>query len=407
MNNFWTLVGFEYKKIFYKKSVIMALALGLAIVIFSCFTMVMGKSSQGNYYTEDMSAYDAMLMDKGYEKALEGRPLDGELILEASKAYQKIDKNVTRYTQSESYQKYARPYSSIYTLIDAAYAKAGHAFGVDDFQNISEEMANNYYTIRENQYRTNLTNNPLFSASDVEKIMEMDKGVQKPFIMEYKDGYQRFFALSTSTMVILLFVISFCISPIFSDEYSKRTDSLILTSKNGKNTFLYAKIFTSISATFVLALVFILSTYFICMAIYGFEGTHAQIQLLIPAITYNFTILDMAIILLVTSLFGAFLHTAICMFTSSFSNNSIIPMAITSVLVLVGMFNGINNVFFIKLRYFLPSAMGSFWDISMQLVFNILGIQMMLYQIICIVGFILGVILLRVAFQNFKKHQVS
>ena len=43
MNNFWTLVGFEYKKIFYKKSVIMALALGLAIVIFSCFTMVMGN----------------------------------------------------------------------------------------------------------------------------------------------------------------------------------------------------------------------------------------------------------------------------------------------------------------------------------------------------------------------------
>lgn len=262
MNNFWTLVGFEYKKIIRKKSAVITIVFAFAFTIFTCFTMVLSGNSQGNYYTEGMSSYEIMLMDKRLEKELEGRPLDGELILEASRAYQKIEKNVTKYTQTEGYHKYARKYSSIYTMIDAAFAQPGKAFNVDDFQNISKEDANNYYSFRENQYRTNLTNNPLWSASDVEKVMAMDKNVQKPFIMAYKDGYQRFFALSTSTIAILLFVISFCISPIFSDEYAKRTDSLILTSKNGKSTLVYAKIFTSVSFSFVLTLVFLLCTYF-------------------------------------------------------------------------------------------------------------------------------------------------
>lgn len=407
MNNFWTLVGFEYKKMFYKKSVIVILIFALALVIFSCFTMVMGDGNQGDRSAQNRSAYDVMLMDKGYEKALEGRPLDGALILEASKAYQKIDKNITKYTESEGYQKYARPYASIYTLIDSAYAQAGNAFNLEDFQTLSKEDANNYYTIRENQYRINLANNSLFSPSDVEKVMEMDKEVQKPFIMEYKDGYQRFFSLTLTTMVILLFVISFCISPIFSDEYSKKTDSLILTSKNGKKAFLYAKLFASISVAFVFALLFIFSTYFTCMAIYGFDGTNAQIQLLIPAITYPFTMLDGTIMMVVVSLFGVFLHTAICMFTSSFSKNSIVPMAITSAFILAGMFNSSFSIFLTKLRFFFPSAMGSFWDITTQLVFHVFGIQIMLYQMVCIVAFILGVLFLLLAFHNFKKHQVA
>lgn len=406
MNNFWTLVGFEYKKILHKKTVLIAFTLAMILILFSCFSMVLGGNTQGNYYSESMSAYDAMLLDKSYEKQLEGRELDGELIVEASKAYQKINTIAGRYTDTEEYQKYARPYSSVYTLIDAAYAHAGSAFNVEDFQNITEEDAYNYYAIRENQYRTNLTNNPLFSASDIEVIMAMDKEVQKPFIMSYKDGYQRFFSLSITIMAALLFVLSFAISPIFSDEYSKRTDSLILASKNGKKSLIMAKVFTSLSLTFIATLVFLLSAYFICMAIYGFEGTNAQIQLLMPAITYNFTLLDCTLLLIITSLFGAFLHTALCMFISSLSRNAITPMALTSLLIMAGMINIQFNPIITKLRYLLPCAMGSFFDIMTQFVFNILGMPIMLYQMACITAFILGILFILLAFQSFRKHQI-
>ncbi len=411
MNNFWSLVRFELKKIVVKKSILVAMGLGLAIVIFSSTAMIIDSNTQSDYGVDGLNNYDSMLLDKGYAKELEGRPLDGQLILEASDAYKKVnlelESGVTKYTDTKEYQTYARKYSSVFNLVDSAYAHNGSAFNVEDFQNITPEMANNYYTYRENQYKTNLANNNLFSESDIEKIMSLDDDVQKPFTMYYTDGYKRFFALSITTMMIALLVLSFCMSPVFCNEYASGTDSLILTSKNGKNTLIYAKIFSSLVITFCLILVFNLVVYFCSMSIYGFDGAKAQIQLIIPVITYNFTMGQVVILIIITSLLGAFLHTSLCLFISSLTSNAIVPMTITTVLVISGMFTGINNIFLAKLRYFLPIAMGNFWDVMTQLVFDVFGTQIMLYHAISIVAFCIGTLLLVGSYHNFKTHQVA
>ncbi len=409
MNNFWILVNFELKKILGKKSVIIAIGIGLAIVIFSSFAMVINSNTMGDYSGDRLSPYDSMLLDKSYAKELEGRALDGELILEASDAYKKIDLNssATKYTDTEEYQTYARRYSSVYTLVDSAYAKNGNAFDVEDFQNITPEMANDYYIYRENQYYTNLINNPLFSESDIEKIMSLDEEVQKPFTMYYTDGYKRFFALSITTMMITLLVLGFCMSPIFSNEYSSGADSLILSSKNGKNTLIYAKIFSSLVMSFSLMLIFNLIVFFCTLSVYGFDGANAQIQLIIPVITYNFSMLQVVILVIITSILGAFLHTSLCLFISSLSNSTIVPMTITTILIFLGMFTGTSNVLFAKLRFFLPISMGNFWDVTTQLVFNVFGLQIMLYQAISIVAVFVSTLLIVGAFFNFKSKRKS
>lgn len=406
MNNFWNLVRFEYKKLLFKKSVIISTVLAFIVVIFSCFTMVMGSNSQGNYYSEKMSAYEMMQMDKAYEKKLAGKALDGTLILEASKAYQKIDKNVVTYSNTQGYQKYARPYSSIYTLIAPVYSNGGNRFNVDDFQNLSEEDANHYYTIRETQLRKSLMNNPLWSETAINQVLEMDTAVQKPFILEYKDGYQRFFALSVTTIMVILFLISFILSSIFCGEYNKGTDNLILSSKNGKRSFLYAKIFAAVSISFCITTVFILSTYFTCMGIYGFDGTNAQIQLLLPLLTYDFTFLETTIILIITSLLGSIFHASICLFVSAISKSSILPMSISCILIAAGMFTGIQNILFRCLRYFLPLSMGNFYDITTQLIFDFFGISIPLYQAASIVAIFISILLFVISWKVFQKHQV-
>lgn len=406
MNNFWTLVKFEYKKLLFKKAVIISAILAFIVIIFSCFAMVMGNNSQGDYSNTSMSNYEAMQMYKNYEKQLAGRALDGTLILEASKAYQKVDKNAPTYSETENYQKYALPYSSVYTLIRPVYSSYKDTFSLYDFQNLSEEDANNYYTIRETQLRKSLINNPLCSESDVNKILEMDKEVQKPFILEYTDGYQRFLALSVTTMAIILFLIGFIISPIFSGEYNKETDNLILSSKNGKKSFIYAKIFAAISISFSITAIFILSAYFTCMGIYGFDGTNAQIQLLLPSLTYDFTILEATIVLIVTSLLGAIFQTSICMAVSSVSKASILPMSISCILIAIVMFNGTQNIFFDLLRLFLPLSMGIFYDIMTQLIFDFFGIAIPLYQATGIVAVFISILLFFISFKAFKHHQV-
>lgn len=403
MNNFWSLVDFEYKKILTRKSVLIAICVAFLCILLTNSLMVMGSDP-----ITGMSSYDTMRMDKKYELELSGRPLDAALILEAAKMYRKIPDDVSPYTSSKDYQQYARPYAAVYNLINSAYASRGSAFDLADFQTISKADAEDYYNIRAMQYRVNLENNDLYSQANVETVLALDKEVSKPFTMQYADGYLRFFAFSVTNAFIVMFLIAFILSPIFSEEYQIGTDSLILTSKNGKDSQAFAKLFTAVSFSVAMAFLFLLIGYLQCMMIYGFEGANAQIQLHIPLLTYHFTMIEVAGLLFITTIFGAFLMTGICVCLSSALNKSVVVLAICVIVILLGMFNGLSVPGFEKLRYFLPSSMGTYFDVIVnQFSFHVFGTQVMLYQMVCIVAFVVGSILLLIALRNFKHHQIG
>ncbi len=402
MNNFWSLVKFEYKKIFARKSVLIALILGLICVVASPLGLLVGKDPDTN-----RTNYENVMLDKEYALALSGRPLDGELILETSRAYQTIPNDIYPYSKSEEYQTYARPYYTVYGLISSAYARREGGLDLNALQTISEEDAYGYYNNRINQYRLNLENNPTFTQHNVERVIAIDNHVQKPFIMEYIEGYDRFFRLSTITALIIMFVIVFILSPIFGNEYSQRTDSLILTTKNGKSSQIYAKIFAGISISLAISVLFCIVTYLACMFSYGFDGAHAPIQLVIPLITYNFTLLKAVAILLVTTTLGGFLLTGICLFLSAKIGKSIIVLSLG---VIGGILPAIINLptFMEKAKLFTPVSMGTFWNmIGKQYSWSIFGIDIWLYQAVCIVAVLLGTVLLALSFCSFKRHQAG
>ncbi len=401
MNNFWSLVKFEYKKIFARKSVLIALILGLVVVTVFPFGMIWGTDPDTN-----KSMHEELLIDKNNALALSGRPLDGELILETSRAYQTIPNNIYPYSKSNEYQTYARPYTSVYGLIASTYKMRGNIFGINGLQTISKEDAYRYYDKRINQYRLNLENNPTFTQHNIERVIAIDRHVQKPFIMEYIGGYDRFFALSTTIALVVMFLIVFILSPIFGNEYSQRTDSLILTAKNGKSSQIYAKIFAGISISLTISVLFLVLGYLLNMFGLGFNGAHAPIQLVIPLITYNFTLLKAVAILLITTTLGGFLLTGICLYLSSSIGKSIIVLALSTLIALLGTVN--LPTFMEKPKRFFPSSMGSFWDIvGTQYSWSIFGIDIWLYQAVCIVAVVLGTVLLALSFRSFKRHQAG
>lgn len=403
MNNFWSLVGFEYKKIFLKKSVVIAVFLALIITVFSNIGVMIGNNPNTG-----RSHYEDMLIDKGYTLALEDVPLDENLILEASEAYKTIDADVYPYSKSEEYQKYARPYSKVYQLIESVYAKQGSGFGLKGMQNITKEEANHYYEKRIRQYQLNLENNPFFTQDNIDRIIKIDSQVQKPFVLEDISGYEYFFSFTTTSAFIIMLLIAFIISPIFVNEYNQRTDSVILTTKNGKKSQIYAKIFTGISLSMMISISFVSIGYLLCMSVYGFDGAFAPIQLHIPLLTYNFTMLEVVLLLMVTTSLGGFLMAGICMFLSSTLNNSIVVLGVGIVVVLLGMFNGILPGTFEKIKYFLPLPMGTYFDVILhQYSWNILGKDIWLYQAVCIVAFVIGSLLMGLSFHRFKRHEVG
>lgn len=400
MNNFWILVGFEYKKIFARKSVFIAILVAVFVIAFAAATNVIGTNT-----TTGKSYYDEMLLEKEYISAFNGKALTGELIFEAAQAFAGVPTDNYAFTQSDEYSEFAKPYESIFRIVDSAYTNKNNSFLVKDFGTLSLEQANNYYEIRSAQYRLNLENNPLFTGENIERIMELDTKVIKPFTLQYHEGYRRFLNMSSINALYIMILISFSLAPLFSDEYQKKTDSLILTSKNGKSSFIKAKIFTAFSCSIALTLFILAVAYLICMLIYGFDGFNASLQNMIGLVTYNFTLAEVILLLTVTTILGSFLMMSINLFFSSCTKSSACLMLSLSI-VFLGMFNGLTMEWFVKLRMFLPTAMGTFGDIITQLSWSVLGADIWSYQAVCIVAFIVGSLLLLLSCRNFKRHQV-
>ncbi|OON95514.1 MAG: hypothetical protein ATN31_10940 [Candidatus Epulonipiscioides saccharophilum] len=368
-------------------------------------TLILGQSDHPIYGEATLSNYEEILLTKEYEQALSGLPLDEALILKASEAFQKIPDNLdSPYILSEEFLTFAKPYYSIFELISESYAKQGSPFKYKDFQNISKEYAENFYEINQERHRTYLENNPLFSDENIEAIMNLYEKVNKPIILQYDAGYERFISLSTTNTILIMICIAFIVAPIFSNEYQGGTDSLILSTRNGRKSQSLAKIFTAISVSVGVTIIFLAVCYFTCMLVYGFEGANAQLQNYTLALNYNFTMMDCVILLCITTCFGGFLLSGISLFVSSFSSQSMIPLSISFIIIMVGILKISLNGF----EYFLPTAVGRFWNvIGLQLSWNIFGVTIWLYQAVCIVAFAISSLLFILTYFNFKRHQVG
>ncbi|MEG2441955.1 MAG: hypothetical protein RSB37_10655, partial [Acetivibrio sp.] len=71
-------------------------------------------------------------------------------------------------------------------------------------------------------------------------------------------------------------------------------------------------------------------------------------------------------------------------------------------------FNGIFPNLIKKIRYFLPSPMGTYFDVILnQYSWTIFGIDIWLYQAVCVVAFAVSSLLLVLTYCNFKRHQIK
>lgn len=400
MNNFWTLVGYEYKKLFARRSVLIAILTAVFVVAFSAATNVIGiNEATGRSY------YDEMLLEKEYKSAFNGKALTGELIFEAAQAFAKVPTDTYAFTQSDAYLALAKPYESIFRMVDSAYTNKNNSFLVKDFGTLSLEQANDYYALRSAQYRLNLENNPLFTDANIQRIMEIDAEVTKPFTLQYHEGYRRFLNMSSVSALCIMVLISFILAPLYAEEYQKKTDSLILASQNGKTSFLKAKIFTAISCSIALALLILAAAYLTCMLIYGPDGFAASLQNMVGLVTYNFTLGEIGLLLTATTLLGSFLMMSVTLFFSS-CTKSIVCLMLSLSVVVVGLFNGLSMEWFVKLRMFLPTTMGTFDDMLTQLSWQVLGAELWNYQAVSLVAVVVGSLLLLLSYRNFKHYQV-
>lgn len=399
MSDLLRLVSYEYKKLFKRKSVIVSILVLYISLTATCLIPVIG---QGKY--EDIKT------DLGYAEALRGRTVDSELIMEMAKAYSHIPDDADSYSSTAEYQTYARPYSDIYKLLRLGLYNANYIFNITEAKGMDEGQAKSYYEQRQKNMVSDMRNNAA-AQDEIDFMLECDSKVDKPFKYEVYKGYCQFMEYIYTTAVVLIFVISVCLAPMFAGEYTSGAARLILTSKYGKNRLISAKLFTGISLSVMLAVIAVLIQTVIIFAIYGTEGFGAAIQLVGPNICYDISVGEGSLILVGICIAACICTAAVTMLLSAILKSQFPVIIFMSLMNFVPMVLNIEgNTPIIrtvnKIMILFPVRMCNIWEPFSSYMFGMAGHFIRPYVFLPCFAIILAFIALPLARRGFKNHQI-
>lgn len=399
MSNISELIRFEYRKIFKRRSNIITLLLAVFVTAFSSAGPLMG-----NYYIKGEileSNYDSMKKDREYIRSLSGREIGSDILTGAIDAYSRIPPTDGKYTDTKQYQQYARPYSEIHYMIRKSY-------NINDWKKVkllTGEDVENFYSMRQNTVERSIEETTMTPAEKAASV-KISRQVKTPFIYSYTGGYTRFFSQMYTTAVLICFICSICISPLFAGEYTDKTDSLILSSKYGKNKVIYAKLITGISFSILLSILLTLVSYVTTMAFFGWEGGNAPIQFFLPLSIRPFTMMQAALLYCALILFGNILSAALTMLLSAKLKSPFTVMMIMTVITVLPMFVNLSeDVLWIYHSFnLIPVNMFSVHNITDKFSIGLLGLTVQPYEMILAFAVVSSMALLPFTYKNFKNH---
>lgn len=334
MCNFGTLYFYELKKILQKKMVWITWGVIFCFVILMAVADVLFVSYEEN--GEKISAYEKMVEDRENARALSGRKIDDTLLDEMKQANQgkavidvenrelddgmiTISTTVTSYDESFD-QEESKKYSAIYNFVQ-------HIKGNDEA--VMNTDSEGLYQTRANDIAT-LWNDQKLSEGEIAYWQEKEAKLEIPFTYEYADGcvYCLDFLYSMNFWLLMLSVI--CLSGVFADEHLRKTDQVILGSRNGKKVLYFAKIAAGGTFVLVSTTIFLITGIVLLLAIYGADGLEGAIQLAIVQSSWKLNMGETILCCSALLLLMAGLYSVITMFLSESLRSSVAAMALVT-----------------------------------------------------------------------------
>lgn len=331
MYNLWTLIKYEYKKLFQRKAVwivtLTLMAMAAASVILPPFMSVVSSNSGSD---DSYTAYDSYKAQQELAADLKGRPLDDKLLGEMNDAYDAERESTERIT---AFPDSAVPYSAKYDDIDAwiddaAYESDSPYFSVDEngipyFTGTAAQL----YDIRRADLAKRWEQEYL-SDEEKEFLTSQEENIVTPFIYQYCGSYKSMIALFPLLTVMISFLTAVCIPSVSAEEHSRRTDQIVLCARFGRRPAFFAKLFTAVTFSIGAVLLLFLTTAVSSFAIYGTEGFNAQIQLSAIECTWDLTIGQGVLIMLGISIAAAVMLSCTGLFLAEFFRSSLPAMGI-------------------------------------------------------------------------------
>ena len=402
MNNFRILYRYECKKLLKKKIVWITFALCIAAIITSLCLPFMGSYYVGDEFIDtNLNMYQT---DKHYSEALSGRAINQELLEETIAAYRKVPySKEMKYTLTEEYQQYARPYSAIFNFI----------VGTTDMS--SSDVILSWQPNEDDLYKSrqiwlkSIWKDLRLSEGEMNFWQEQEKQIETPFVYQHHEAYSNLLQCYQTIGLSVLMLISICLSGVFSEEHTRKTDQIILCSPLGKTQLYWAKITAGISFAMISTTLLSLLAFIIAIYLHGADGFDTAFQFIYTRSSATLTCGQAILIAFGNMLIAAILTSIFVMVLSEILHSNIATLAISTGLLIMAMIVVVPAQYRILAQIWdwLPWCFLSPWNVFGQYTVYIFGYYFTSWQAVPIIYLAISILIAIMGKPIYERFQVS
>lgn len=398
MRTFWTLVGYEYRKIFRRRVTWAALVLAAAFAVFTSQINLLG-----GYYLdgERVSSNRAqMALDRSCALTLSGRALDNALFGEAAAAYAAIPEDADLYQQTEEYKTVARPYEEVWDRLGF--------FFYDELRDPRPTWGDDFYAARDAWVADGIADMQASRATKA-ALLDWNDAITTPWTFRWTTGWRWLLINFEMAGDLAAFLGAVLLAPLFAGEYSRGTDPLLRSCRHGRGRLAAAKLFTGFTVT-ALLFAFFAALYLLVMGLtYGYDVGDAPLQLLQIGYVYPLTVAQAAVRAVACGLGGALLFAAFLLLASAALRSAFPVVVGATVLLLLPMFFDFDPtsvpLWPLLLFNLLPSRMMKFENIFSPAPYDLFGAVLPQYVVFPAVALVLCLPLAALALRAYRRHQ--
>lgn len=403
MNNFGALYRYECKKLLSRKIVWISFGLCMAAIVISLAAPLLG-----DYYIDGEfidTTYHVYQVDKGYAEALNGREIDQGLMEETIAAYRTIPEAPGRhYTSTEEYQQNARPYSEIFGIIrrmaGMQTAEVMYSWQPDEDDLYAKRLL----------YLKSAWEDAGLSGGEMDFWRGREAQIKTPYIYQEHSAYDDMFSNYQMVGLILLLVVAICLSGMFSDEHTRKTDQIILCSPLGKTMLYWSKMAAGISFAAVSAFVLFLFTFIMTtVCLRGAGGFSAAFQFIFATNSDPVTCGQAILIAYGNMMFAAIVISVLVMALSELLHSSIATLAVSTGLLITAMIVNVPEQYRVlsQIWDWLPWCYLTPWNVFGNYTISIFGIYLTPWQAVPLLYIVAGVIIAAIGKPVYQRFQVS
>lgn len=400
MNQLGVLYQFELKKIVKRKLVWVTLLICMITLGSSAVSELFGTYWVDGEVVD--TRYHMYQIDQGYRKALSGRVVNQALLEETMAAYGKIPTEADRYTLTEEYQTYARPYSEIFNLMRTwigANTLSAMSWNPDE---------ENLYSTRLERLEADWQSQRL-SEAEKEFWRKKEAQIHKPITYFYHDGYVYvLFTLSTAGVVLPLF-IAIALSSVFTEEHTRRMDQIILSSAKGKTIAYQAKMLAGITMAVIGSTAMTVTIVGLSLGAFGAAGFQAVLQLLYEGYSYPLTVGQACLITYGILILTSILEAVFVMVLSEILHSNLATLAVSSALIFAGMMIHIPEQYRMISQIWnsLPITFLTLWNIFDVRLISVFGHYFVSWQAVPVIYMVCGIVMAVLGRRVYQRYQVS